>query len=138
VAKGMKLVFESFALVEHVHRDTWYKYFRMKISRGRWRMKVIRRFPEKAGSDSYTPVCLKLQILLCSLLLPAIVLSFFHPVSIIYWIALYLWTSIPLFTVSLRTDQGMAFIIPLFALWRGAALLSGMLWGIFSRRKAEK
>lgn len=136
--KGLKLVFEPEALVAHTHRNSWLRYFRMKVSRGRWRMKVVRYFPEKMRTDSYTPLGLKLQIILAALLLPSAVLSFFFPFTIIALGIAFLASSLPLCTVSLKTDPTMAIFVPGFALWRGIALLSGMIWGIFGVRKAEK
>ncbi len=136
--KGMKLVFEPEARVAHIHQDRWSRYFKMKVSRGRWRMKVLKRFPGKARKDSYTPFCLKLQIILSAFLLPTAVFSLIIPFIGIYWIFLFIMTCIPLSTVSLRTDPAISLFIPIFALWRGAALLSGILWGIFAGRKAGK
>lgn len=63
-AAGHLLRFNRAAIVHHRHVDTWWGYFRLKITRGYWRMLVIRRHPDKGLRDSYTPQVIKLQLLL--------------------------------------------------------------------------
>ncbi len=144
-AMGMNLLFESDALVAHTHRDSWGEYFRMKVSRGKWRMKVIRRFPAKAGGGSYTPFALKLQILLCMLLplvLMLLILEYpsftFTFTFAVVWAGCIIISSIPLMLITLRNERALLPILPLFVIWRGCALFSGMLLGIFTAGKVGK
>jgi len=59
---GHRMAFNPRAIVYHRHPDTLWKYFKSKFGRAYWRMAVYKSFPEKIGSDSYTPQSLKLQI----------------------------------------------------------------------------
>ena len=136
-AMGMKLMFEPDALVTHVHRNSWGTYFRMKVSRGRWRMKVLRKFPDKAGGGSYTPFALKLQIILCMLLPLVFVLSLSgYPSFAGVWAGCIIISSIPLMMIAARNEPSLVPILPLFVIWRGCALFSGMVLGILIAGKA--
>lgn len=138
-AMGMNLSFEPDALVAHTHKDSWRAYFRMKVSRGKWRMKVLRKFPDKAGGGSYTPFAMKLQIILCMLLPFIIILSLPGNFSLApagVWAASIIISSIPLMLVAVRNEPYLVPILPLFVIWRGCALFSGMLLGIFTAGKA--
>lgn len=135
VREGGKIGFMSDARVAHIHRERWADYFALKHRRGKWRMMVVREFPEMALSDGYTPQAMKLQMLL----LPAVILSpfmipflsFFSAVPVV----LFLLTCLPLESAALESDPGLIPLVPVFALWRSAALLSGAAAGIFERRR---
>jgi glycosyltransferase involved in cell wall biosynthesis len=129
-AAGHKLIFHGPARVAHKHQPTWKAYLRMKVSRGKWRMKVLRSFPGKAASDSYTPVSLKAQLALMALLLPVLVSSTVMPYLSLLWLAAFVLASLPLVRVALATDPAVAPLVPAFTLWRAAALLTGMIMGI--------
>lgn len=138
ISEGYRLHFAPAASVSHTHRNGWRSYFAMKVSRGRWRFKVLRSFPGKAGSDCYTPKCLRVQILLCLIFIPVLLFSIFQPIVLAFWTGCFLLTSIPLALVAAKTDISLIPLIPVFAFWRASALFSGLLWGIFSSGKAEK
>ncbi|MCD4848315.1 MAG: glycosyltransferase [Candidatus Aegiribacteria sp.] len=136
-AMGMNLMFEPDALVAHTHRESWGEYFRMKVSRGRWRMKVLRKFPDKAGGGSYTPFALKLQIIMCMLLPLIFVLSITgYPSFAGMWAGCIIISSIPLMLIAAGNEPFLIPILPLFVVWRGCALFSGILLGIFTAGKA--
>lgn len=137
-AMGMDLRFDPHARVAHRHRDTWTGYFRMKFGRGRWRVKVLRSFPGKAGSDSYTPRCMKLQILLCPMLPAAAGLLPVTALPAAVWGAVFLLSSMPLCMSALRHDPVLLPLVPLFAFWRGCALSSGLVKGIFGSYEEER
>ncbi len=138
-AMGMNLMFEPDALVAHTHRDSWGAYFRMKVSRGRWRMKVLRKFPDKAGGGFYTPFTLKLQIILCMLLPFVFALSLLgYPLFAGVWAVCIIISSIPLMLIPPRNKPSLVPILPLFVIWRGCALFSGILLGIFTAGKADE
>jgi GT2 family glycosyltransferase len=140
-AMGMNLMFEPDALVAHTHRNSWGAYFRMKVSRGKWRMKVLRKFPEKSGGGSYTPFALKLQIILC-MLLPFVfipLLMGYHSFTFTFvgvWAVCIIISSIPLMMIAARNEPSLVPILPIFVIWRGCALFSGMMLGIFTAGKA--
>jgi len=135
--EGYVLRFAPEAKVSHRHRDSWRAYFLMKFSRGRWRMKILRRYPRKAGADTYTPFCMKLQIVLCPLLLPSLLLLFAAPLILALWGGLFIFTTIPLVLTALRSELSLVPIIPIFAFWRGCALFSGLLRGIFASEEVN-
>ena len=135
---GKKLAFVPDAAVGHRHRPSWRGYFGLKFSRGKWRVRVLRRFPGKALSDSYTPRCLKLQTLLAVLLLPVILVLPLSVIPAAAWVALFCLSCLPLLLVSLKHDAPLAPLIPVFALWRGLALGAGSVRGFFpDRDRAE-
>lgn len=136
--KGFRLRFAPRARVSHEHRRSWMDYLRTKHGRGMWRTKVLRRFPKKAGSDSYTPSCLRLQIAMCPLFLPALLLLPLSIVPLALLAGCFLLSTVPLGLTALRHDPVLLPIIPLFALLRAMALCSGLLRGIFgSEKEAE-
>jgi GT2 family glycosyltransferase len=109
-AAGFHLAFVPGARVEHEHRPTWRAYFQLKLSRGRWRM--------------------KLQMLLAGLLLPAAAASALIPAAAPVWLGAFLLACIPLAKVALRVDPVVAHAIPAFCLVRGTALLAGTARGL--------
>ncbi len=127
--EGYVLRFALEAKVSHRHRESWRAYFRMKFSRGRWRMKILRKYPRKAGADTYTPLSMKIQIILCPLLL--LLLLFADPLYIALWGCLFIMSTVPLILIAFSRDWSLVPIVPLFAFWRGCALFSGLCRGIF-------
>jgi GT2 family glycosyltransferase len=128
---GKRLVFRPDALVEHTHRETWTGYWKLKFSRGRWRLRVLRDFPRKAFSDSYTPRCLKLQVLLAPAMVPALALLPVSAVPAAAWAVLFASSCIPLASVAVSRDAALVPVIPIFALWRGLALAAGSSTSLF-------
>jgi GT2 family glycosyltransferase len=131
---GKVLCFQPLAAVTHTHRNSWKSYFSLKVSRGVWRIKVLRSFPGKAIKDSYTPICLKIQMALSALLFPTLPSVFFSPIPISAWLLLFLASCTPLARIALRYDPRVTPLIPLFALWRGMALVYGSLRGLTRKR----
>ncbi|MEN8208307.1 MAG: glycosyltransferase [Candidatus Fermentibacteria bacterium] len=136
--QGCKLLFAPLAEVSHTHRSTWKSYFRMKFSRGRWRMKILKRYPRKAGADTYTPLFLKLQIIMSPLLVPALLLLFVDPLPLTVWGAVFIISTIPLAMTAFRMDRSLVPLVPIFACWRGCALFSGLLRGIFASEEVNQ
>lgn len=134
---GFRLSFCPLAMVSHVHRTSWSSYFRMKLSRGRWRAVVLRRFPSMMGGGTYTPVGLKVQIVLAGLLPAAVAASMVLPAAAILWLALFFGSCIPFVRKAAATDPGTIPLVPLFCLVRGSALFLGMLRGIFTAGKGN-
>lgn len=136
---GMRLVFVPGARVVHEHRRTWSGYFGLKVSRGRWRMHALRKFPGKAFRDSYTPQCLKAQVALCGLAPAAAAASILFAPAPAVWLLLFLASCVPLAGTARRTDPGTLPLLPVFAAFRGAALLTGSAWGalevVFARSR---
>jgi len=135
---GYILAFSPEARVAHIHRSTWMAYFRMKISRGRWRTVVLRRFPAMIGGGSYTPSGLKVQIILAGLLPVSLAFSIIWPMAAVFWLTIFLISCIPFAIAASSTDPGTLPAVPLFCLFRGCALFLGILRGIFSGGKGDR
>ena len=76
---GHKMIFESRAIVYHLHPESFRHYVRVKFYRGYWRARLYRKHPGKAVKDSYTPQSLKLQLLFVMVTVGLIPLSFAFP-----------------------------------------------------------
>jgi len=134
VDMGKVLCFQPLAAVTHTHSSSWKSYFSLKVSRGVWRIKVLRNFPRKAIKDSYTPTCLKVQMVLSVLLFPVLPSVFFSPIPLSAWLLFFLASCIPLARIAFRHDPLVMPMIPLFAFWRGMALVYGSLRGLTRKR----
>lgn len=131
---GGRFVFARAAQVFHQHREGWLNYARLKFGRGFWRMKVYGRHPEKAVQDSYTPLTLKLQLLLV-LLVP---LSLFKEKRRFWWKTLWLFSCLPLLRLAFAKKMQLVLLIPLFCLVRAIALMAGMAKGFIAELSADK
>ncbi len=133
--KGFKFAFVPEARVLHSHRATWKAYFRMKVSRGRWRIRVVRRFLSKAVKDSYTPSALKLQMIWIVLLpvfaLASAVTSTVTAVAL--WAIAFLLSTVFLAKVAWEKDPAILPWIPVFVFWRALALSIGSVNGLLRR-----
>ncbi len=136
---GCRMVFVPEAIVYHRHPDSIWKYFRLKFSRGYWRMVVYRRYPEKMVKDSYTPQSLKLQILLAFLVCCSLPLALFSMKAAIPWffltLALFLLGCVPFWKVALLKDPAVGIVAPALLFVRAVALGSGALWASLKGRQ---
>ncbi len=130
---GAKFVFAPDACVGHTHREGWFAYARLKYQRGFWRMLIYRQHPEKAGSDTYTPLSLKVQLLLL-VALPFIMIS---KGARFIWKSCWLASCLPLVRVALPERPLLALFVPFFCMVRGAALLIGMVDGLITLLNKE-
>ena len=129
-ARGGRFVFVPGAVVSHRHREGARAYFRLKVGRGYWRMKVYDRHPGKAGRDSYTPLSLKVQLLLVALL----PLLLFCRRLREWWALAWVLSGIPLASHALRQGSWReALAVPAFTLVRGIALVAGMAKALIER-----
>lgn len=127
---GGTICFVPAAGVAHTHRSRWSAYFMLKMSRGRWRLRVLADFPGMALADGYTPQAMKLQMVLAPLLIPAMAAAWFRPAILLLWLGLFLALSLPMMIVAAGTDPGMLPLVPVFAWWRGMALTAGVVKGL--------
>lgn len=125
---GGRFVFVPDAIVGHTHREGWLAYAKLKYGRGFWRMKVYSRHPEKAVKDSYTPFSLKAQLLLLAILPIAITTKSAR----FLWKTAWLFSCVPLMRLALPERPLLAVVAPVFCFTRAAALLLGMLRGLFA------
>jgi len=127
---GGRIRFVPDAGVAHTHRPGWVAYFRLKMSRGRWRVKVLKKFPAMASSDGYTPQTMKVQMLLGPLLLPAVAAGFVAPLVPLAWLGVFLLSCAPILHTAVSCDPAMTPLVPVFCWWRGTALFTGFMRGI--------
>jgi glycosyltransferase involved in cell wall biosynthesis len=132
-AAGKHMVFRPDAIVYHHHPNSFWKYFKLKIKRGYWRMIVYKQHPGKAIRDSYTPQVMKLQILFIYAAAASLGLGFFAADA--FW---GLGLSLLLFMVSVstffrfvrRSDPRLAILVPWFILVRAVAFSLGIIAGL--------
>lgn len=134
-AKGYRMVFNPRAYVYHQHPASWVDYMKRKFKYAYWGAVVMRRYPNKALNDSYTPVTQKVQLMLVPIGMVALGLSFLHS-TIWRWGAVAVWLSIglsmlPFAALSLRKDWLATLASPLFlvprALVQSLAVLAGAM-----------
>lgn len=139
-AAGHVLKFNPDAIVYHLHPNSFAKYFKVKFTRGYWRMVVYRNYPEKAFKDTYTPVVLKLQTMAATLLPPVVLLSFAVPAL---WPAVLLMgagiiVSSAAFSVkTFKKDRVIGLISPAVVLGRSVAFALGIYSSVFYRKKSK-
>lgn len=132
-ASGQRLVLAQEAVVFHEHPSSLGRYLRVKFGRALWRMKVYRKFPEKAVRDRYTTGLVKAQTALVVgwfLLIGAGAL--WPVVSLFSWLcpAAVLVSSLPGAARLLRRDPGLGLFYPLGVLCRSLALGLGVVAGM--------
>ena len=132
-AAGKRMVFRSDAIVYHHHPNSFWKYFKLKIKRGYWRMIVYKQHPGKAIRDSYTPQVMKFQILFIYAAAASLFLSIFTPdalwgagLSLIFFIL----SLAPFFRFVERVDPRLAIFVPWFILVRAVAFSLGIVGGL--------
>jgi hypothetical protein len=132
---GYRLVFVPDAKVSHSHDRTLWEYMRRKFWIGYWKVRVIRKHPDKLVRDSHTPQVLKLQMGLAALgallLVASVVRGWLALVGLGVWVVL-LVSGLPLMFKILRRDPAVLLVAPamLFArAWAlGLGFLAGLLW----------
>ena len=138
--KGYKMLFEPKAVVYHQHPASFWRYLTVKFYRGYWRIRLYRRYPDKIVSDSYTPQCLKLEVLLV-LFAPMFGAAalvdrvFLVPTGLL--LASFLPLSAPFVSRFIRKGQRKWFMIPGLLVCRASALLLGMAFGLLREFRLE-
>jgi hypothetical protein len=130
---GHKLVFAPAAVVYHQHPATISRYFLRKMQLGRWKVRVLARYPSKALGDSYTPWTQKAQILLLPLVLGAAMAAVLGlaPWIVVALLAVFgLASIIPLLLKARQQGWQVAAATPVLAFFRALALDLGMAWGV--------
>ena len=132
--QGFIMQFAPGAVVRHLnHPDSIIRYFRLKCSRGYWRMVVYRMFPHKMIRDSYTPQLLKVQIaIIFTLCVLALLLPFFSVAAklILPLLLLFGATTLPFTIMVLKKDYPVGILSPLLLALRALALGSGVLFAM--------
>jgi len=128
---GHRLVFNPSAIVYHTHPSTLSKYFRQKLFRAVWRVRLYKRHREKIVAEAYTPGLLKLQIPLSYLFAFALLsLPFYNALpAMIATAALFFITTLPLTAENLRKDRMAGLLTPFFVTVRTLAFAIGLAAG---------
>ena len=130
---GCKMVFQSDAVVYHLHSDTMAKYLRKKFMIGYWKAQIMRRFPERLIKDSHTPQVLKLQMLLVAMTLLMVFAAFLFPPSLIIAglsLLAFGFTMIPFIMKARAKDTAVALVSPILLFGRALTLGLGYFWGM--------
>jgi GT2 family glycosyltransferase len=142
-SKGHRLVFNPRAYVYHQHPVSWIQYMKRKFKYAYWGAVVMRRYPHRTVSDSYTPVTQKVQLLLVPAGVMALGLAFLLPACA--WIAVAVWAGvglsmIPFAVLSLGKDRTATLASPIFLVPRAFVQACAILAGAvrpFSRSPKE-
>jgi lipopolysaccharide/colanic/teichoic acid biosynthesis glycosyltransferase len=131
--RGYKLVFQRSAKVMRQHPSTISAYVRTKFATGYWKAQVIRLYPDRGLSDSYTPQSLKLQIGALFTAVCLLCFSFLAPwflAGSIAAILLFLVSTLPLMSMIWMSDRPLVLVSLPMMIARALALGSGYGWGI--------
>ncbi len=142
-ARGYKMVFQEAAVVDHLHSATLPAYLRKKANIGLWKMRIIRRFPDRAVRDSHTPQVIKVQMGLAGLLLAALAAAAVGMLisrTAAIWLLtgaaalalLFLATTLPFARKAWGKDRAVALVAPGLLFGRAVALGWGTLRGILA------
>ena len=133
---GGHMLFVEDAVVLHRHADTPWKYFRKKLKIAYWKVRVLKRHPDKIISDAHTPPNVKVEMLTAlTLLLTAPFLDF--PVGLAVFASLlvvFASSCGPLVWTMARSDAMLGLVAPGFCLMRAWALGVGCVAGVVSAR----
>ncbi len=130
--QGYKMVFQSTALVCHLHVDNFYGYACKKMHNGFWTASAIHHFPARAKDDSYTPQVQKVQIALMALILGTTVSGlFFQPFLFLtgLFVLIFLMTTLPFMRKAWHKDRTVALLSPWMLGIRALTLGIGFAWG---------
>lgn len=133
-AEGYRMVFNPRAYVYHQHPASWIDYMKRKFKYAYWGAVVMRRYPNKALNDSYTPITQKVQLLLVPSGILAVGLSFHATVwkwgAVAVWLGVVL-SMLPFVVLSFRKDWLATLVSPVFlvprALVQALAVLAGAM-----------
>ncbi len=132
-AHGCAMVFQSEAVVYHLHSDTLAKYMRKKFMIGYWKAQITRRYPDRLIKDSHTPQILKLQMVLVALTLLLIFASILFPPGLVFaglGLLAFGLTTVPFVVKAWAKDTAVALTSPFFLFGRALALGLGYFWGV--------
>ncbi|MBC2694138.1 MAG: glycosyltransferase [Desulfobacteraceae bacterium] len=138
---GGRLIFNPSAVVYHQHRETLWKYVRLKFWRGYWRTLVYREFPHKTVSDSYTPYSLKLQVVLIYILLFSVLSKICFSLSphlISGTVAITCLTMVKFILFAVKRDFLVGLLSPLFLWARAVSIALGVGAGLIGMIRTRR
>ena len=138
---GARLVFQPAAFVYHRHDLTPFEYAKRKFGIGFWKARMLRRMPERAFKDTYTPQTLRIQIgltaLLCASLCAALAWT---PLLFVAAACLgaFLLTTRSFYRQAVTFDPGLSLVILPMLLLRAISLGSGLVVGLAASLRDQK
>jgi cellulose synthase/poly-beta-1,6-N-acetylglucosamine synthase-like glycosyltransferase len=134
---GGRIVFVDDAVVRHLHADTLWKYFRKKVKIAFWKMRVLRRHPDKIISDSHTPVNVKVEMgaAMAMLLALPLVGTFVGQLAFVAMLGIILLSSAPLVLAMARVDGTLGAVAPFYCFVRASALGIGCIAGVVTSKR---
>ncbi|MBT7241074.1 MAG: glycosyltransferase [Candidatus Diapherotrites archaeon] len=134
--EGWKLVFNSKAIVYHIHPHSLRKYLKTKFFRAYYRPKMYAGHKEKMLNDSYTPQALKFQIILFYLMILSLILMIFNVIFGCFF-GLFLATHIvlgtKLFNLAWKKDKLVALASMPLLILRSVVFGTGLIWGMVKK-----
>ncbi|MBN1231895.1 MAG: glycosyltransferase family 2 protein [Candidatus Coatesbacteria bacterium] len=136
--KGLKMVFQPEASIEHEHPVSLISYIKRKINVSYWKYLVLKSHPDKIKNDSNTPQELKIQIGLVGLFSFLFISSFivflfsktyglFINSMSFFFLFMHIVLSLPFYKRSLSIDKKAALYIPYMDLVRSFSFLYGFI-----------
>ena len=136
-ARGWKMKFVADGVVYHSHPKTLSEYLKKKYKFAFWRVRAVRRNPQKALKDSHTPQLMKLQLLF----VPALLLTGITEI-VERWplrlsaivVAAFVLSTLPFAARVWKRDPRLALVSPLLLAARSFAQLVGIVAGFADTR----
>lgn len=133
-AEGYKMVFNPGAWVFHIHPNTLKDYLRKKFKFAYWRVKAVRKNPDKIIRDSHTPSVMKWQVILFLLTAAAVPLGVVYGHVLSLLLLIYFMTTIPFVIKAVKKDAAVGLLSPLLLFLRSGAQAFGLIGGILRER----
>lgn len=133
-AMGHRMVFNPRAIVFHRHPNNPKDYLKKKFKFAYWRVRAVRKNPDKIFKDSHTPFIMKLQVVLLGLILLAILFSLIYIYVLPILLGIYLITTLPFTLKAIRKDIAVGLLSPLLLFLRSMAQLFGLTGGVVKEK----
>jgi len=132
--KGYKMVFAPKAWVFHRHPSSVKDYLKKKFKFACWRVRAVRKNPDKIFRDSHTPSVMKWQAILFLLVLLAVPFSVVNSAVLTALLGIYVITTAPFVLKAARKDILVGILSPLILFMRSGAQSFGLIGGIIRER----
>jgi len=131
---GYKIVFQSKAIVYHLHPDNLVSYLKQKIKRAYWKVLLHMKHTKKVLGDTYTPKTLFPQVLLTGLALIFMLLTFLDIRMILaslFLIFISLLLNVKFYMFVWKRDRLLALLSPFIFLLRNIFSSIAIAYGFF-------
>lgn len=132
--KGHKMLFIPHALVFHRHPEKLAGYLAKKYKFAYWRVKAVRKNPDKAIKDSHTPFDMKAQLILILFIILSLPFLRVMPAVTLFSLGLYIIAGTPFTVKAFKKDIVVGMLTPFFLFLRSIAQLLGVAAGILNSK----